>query len=442
MFLALSLAIIAGSSVPALAQEHGPPPVVQRSASPGPDIAAIQGRMKSAVEEDGFSGALLVVSQGRVIVRDGYGLANREEKIANTPATIFGIGSTPIDFTKAAILLLEQEGKLHLSDTIGTYLQGVPKDKQAITLEHLMTGASGLKNFHGSPQDPNPDHTWIDRAEAVRRILSSELLFEPGTGNEHSHSAFGLLAAIVELVSGQSYEAFLKARFFDPLGMHDTGFFGEPIDAARLAVGYGRKSGTGINAPPYWGKTSWLVMGSGGMTSTLDDLRTFIDAIRGGKILPREATRKYMYRPGDVLAGGDMHGYEILIGLSRDPGSLILLVNNCYDGRGPNPSFEQLFQDLLRLSAPSEGPPPFTIGVRFDLQQAGVVRIEGVVEGMPGQAAGLKAGDVIRSINGKFDENDPLGILSSLLRHDEPIVFEIERGGARQKISVTPRKRP
>lgn len=82
--------------------------------------------------------------------------------------TILAIGSTPIDFTKAGILLLAERGKLSLDDPITKYFDKVPDEKKAITLKHLMTGRSGLQDFHDVPEDRDPDHGWIDRAEAVK----------------------------------------------------------------------------------------------------------------------------------------------------------------------------------------------------------------------------------------------------------------------------------
>src|SRR5262245_26075862 len=92
---------------------------------------------------EGFSGALVLVRDGKVFLEKGYGFADRAAKIPNTPKTIFGIGSTPIDFTKAGILLLAQRNKLKLSDPITKYFKDVPADKAEMTLEHLMTGRSG-----------------------------------------------------------------------------------------------------------------------------------------------------------------------------------------------------------------------------------------------------------------------------------------------------------
>ncbi len=158
----------------------------------------------------GFTGAVLVVRDGEVVVDRGYGPANRELGLPITPETIFATGSQPIDFTHAGILWLAQHGKLRLEDPITRYFEDVPADKRGITLEHLMTGGSGLADFHDVPSDRDPDHWWIDRDEAMRRIFAQELLFAPGEGDEHSHSAWGVLAAVVEIASGERYQDFTR----------------------------------------------------------------------------------------------------------------------------------------------------------------------------------------------------------------------------------------
>lgn len=434
------IAHVHGLPVAAQPGHAGGPVLVAPSPQPPPGREALDARVQEAVAE-GFSGAVLVVRDGEVVLSKGYGDADREKGVANTPETIFGIGSTPIDFTKAAILLLSQEGKLTLSDPITSFFKDVPEDKRGMTLEQLMTGRSGLANFHELPGDANPDHAWIDRAEAVRRILAGKLLFEPGMGNEHSHSAFGLLAAVIEIASGQSYQQFLQSRLFAPLGMRDTGFFGSPVPPERMAIGYGKQSGTGINAPPFWGKTSWLVMGSGGMTSTLGDLRTFITAIREGKIVDRELSSSYLFRPGEMLAGGDVHGYEIVISLGRSKNSVMLVVNNCYNGKGPNPMFKNLADDLAQMAEPQDAPPPYMIGVRFAIEQEGGVSVEGVVPDGPGEAAGLQAGDVVLALNGVPIGDDPLSVLRTWMMEGKKVEFEVVRGGKKMKLVVTPRKR-
>lgn len=299
-----------------------------------------------AEEAAGFAGALLVVRDGEVVVNEGYGMANREERIPCTPDTIFAIGSTPIDFTKAGILLLAQDGALDLDQPITDFFEKVPAEKRATTVRHLMTGGSGLQDFHDAPTDRDHDHAWIDREEAVRRILGQELLFAPGTGNQHSHSAWGLLAAILEIVSGSSYQDFTRELLFEPAGMKDTGFFGDPIPKERLAIGYGDRTDGETNAPPFWGETSWLVMGSGGMVSTTGDMLRWMQAIRSGKILRPEWQTLYWAPPGTLLAGGDMYGFEIVY--TEGPGTQFVLISNAVDGSRRRP-FLHLVRGLANL---------------------------------------------------------------------------------------------
>lgn len=260
-------------------------------------------------EAKGFSGFVLAVRDDSLVLAAGYGYADREKKIPIDSNTIFAIGSTPIDFTHAAILKLEEMGKLSTSDVITKYLDNVPEDKRGITIKMLMTGASGLPNFHDRPEDADPDLTWIDRKTAVDRILSQPLLFAPGTSREHSHSAWGLLAVIVEIVSGQPYEQYLKEQFLGPAGMTRTGLYQslKGVGASQIAIGYGSSQPTPINSPVYWGPTSWLVMGSGGMVSTALDLYRWHRAMRDGKLLGPLALAKY---PVDAVGvGGNDRGF-------------------------------------------------------------------------------------------------------------------------------------
>ncbi len=281
----------------------------------------------------GFSGSVLVVRDGKIVLQQGYGWADRERGRPITTETIFAIGSVPIDFTRAAILRLEEQGNLALEDPITKYLQDVPEDKRSMTLQHLMSGKSGLPDFHGIlGVDEDLDLSWIERETAIRRILSQELLFPPGSGEAHSHSAWVLLAAIVELVSQESYGNFLTRHFFEPAGMTRTGLH---EDAARFgddqfAVGYGFKTVGKINTPRYWGRTSWLVMGSGGMQSTPVDLYKWIEAIRGGKILSPAAAGKYWTQ--GVLAGGDERGFLCMY--TEGPNTLFILCSNAHSQPG------------------------------------------------------------------------------------------------------------
>jgi CubicO group peptidase (beta-lactamase class C family) len=275
----------------------------------------------------GFSGTVHVERGGRTLLHRAYGVANPE---FNTPValdTVFGIGSTPIEFTIASILLLEQRGVINRSDRISRYFPNVPRDKRQITVAQLMTGASGLPDFVHTDVDWNPDLAWEDRLGMERRILSSRLRFAPGQGRAHSHAAFGLLAALIERVSGRTYYAFLRENFLDPAGMTRTGLYGETrgLNVRDFAVGPG-PSVVGVpNIPPNWGPTSWLIMGSGGMYSTLDDMQRFFEYVRGGAVLQGEDLEQY--RRPTVGVGGSDQGFYLLYATNGSDGTVLMLVN-------------------------------------------------------------------------------------------------------------------
>ena len=271
----------------------------------GPPItwASLEDRLRTT---EGFSGAVLAIRDGEVVLHRGFGMANRALGIPNTTSTVFDIGSIPIDFTRAAVLLLVQEGRIDLDHSIDRYLPDVPEDKRPITIRHLLEGRSGLQNFHDLAEDDDADLTPIDRETAERRILAERLLFAPGGDNSPSHSAFGLLAAIVERVSHTTYAAFLERRFFAPAGMRRTGFYGDDLGlpAGHFAVGYGGTQVGDPNIPPNWGPASWLVVGSGGMVSTVDDLNRWFTFVRSGRVLHGDALAAYLER-GSALGGTD-----------------------------------------------------------------------------------------------------------------------------------------
>lgn len=391
----------------------------------------LEARLEQAVK-DGFVGAVLVMRDGRPVLDRAYGLANKDKKIANRPDTIFAIGSTPIDFTRAGILLLEQRGKLSPSDPITDYFDDVPRDKRSITIEQLMTGRSGLQDFLGRPSDPNPDHFYIDRDEGMRRIFEDKLRFKPGERREHSHAAFGVLAAVIEIVSGQTYQEFTKEHLLKPAGMNDTGFFGEEYPEERMAVGYSDYTSGEINAPPYWGPTSWQVMGSGGQFSTTGDMYRWHRALADGKILSGDFLSRYWGPRGTVLAGGDMFGFEIVY--TQGPETMMIMTTNHGFGMG---TFHELSKGLARL-VNQESAPRFSLGIEMDVREGEAITIVRVVKGSAAERDGLWPGDVLLSIGGKSLGDDPLAVLDPYLATGKPIPFEILRSGQRQSVTVQP----
>ncbi|MGB5725179.1 MAG: serine hydrolase domain-containing protein [Parasphingorhabdus sp.] len=273
-------------------------------------LETLESEIDSLMAEGGRSGVVYVAIDGKVALEKAYGMANADLGTANTIDTVFGIGSRPIDFTVAAIYLLEQRGKLGLDDRLDQYFPDAPADRAGMTLRQMMTGKSGLPDFPVNDSDWDADLGWIDRAEFERRTMATPLLFEPGNGDAHSHWAFGVLAAIVERVSGQGYYPFLRENFFDPAGMARTGNYGESrgLKLTDFAAGGGKQVGV-PNIPPNWGPTSWLVMGSGGMFSTLGDLRLFYSHVTRGGVLEQRYIEHFL-TPSANLDGSD-RGFEL-----------------------------------------------------------------------------------------------------------------------------------
>lgn len=265
----------------------------------------------------GFTGHVLGIRDGKVVVDDarGSGIDGK---------TVFSIGSITKRFTHAAILKLEEAGKLSTSHPVSRYIAGLPADKQQITLQQLIDMKSGLRDYH----DDSGDHQRMNKAEALGRIGAQKLLFEPGKGEEYSNSGYTLLAAVIEAASGKTYEEYVRKELMAPAGMTSSGFFGDKKwSDARVARGSGAKK-FGDNAPHNWPSVSWALMGAGGIVSNATDLARWVQAVNAGKIL-KPANVQKMYRGGRdwaLYAGGDDFGFEAVV-FELDRGTDIVVVN-------------------------------------------------------------------------------------------------------------------
>ncbi len=239
--------------------------------------------------DKGFSGVVLAVKNGQVILHKGYGFANRERGIPNTTETVFDVASYAKSFTMAAILKLEETGKLLTSDPITKFLDDVPEDKKAITIHHLLTMQSGLHEYH----DKSGDFEKMDRVEAVQRILNQELRFKPGENKGYSNSGYGLLAVFIEIVTGQTYQEYLKEHLFEPAGLRHTGFYRDPRwKEDQVAHGYGDRKFGDENSPLHWPQITWACIGGGCLCSSPGDLGRWLDALNTYRILSRKTVEK------------------------------------------------------------------------------------------------------------------------------------------------------
>ncbi len=245
----------------------------------------------SRLERFGFAGGAAAVRGKDVILLKSYGLADRARRVPLTTSSVYNLGSITKQFTAAAILILETQGKLSVTDAVSVHLPGVPPDKAAMTLHHLLTHSSGLESDF-APSDYDP----VGREEYVRRALASALLFTPGSGYEYSNAGYSLLAAIVEKVSGQAYEAFLTERVFKPAGMKESGYKAPAWAPDRIAHGYvgGEDWGTIVQRIQEPDAPYWTLRGNGGLHTTLGDMVAWHRALGTDAVLSREARSKYV----------------------------------------------------------------------------------------------------------------------------------------------------
>ncbi|QQS30476.1 MAG: serine hydrolase [Sphingobacteriales bacterium] len=247
----------------------------------------------SKIEKAGFNGAVLIALNNGQMLSEGYGFSNMETKTPNKPNTVFDIGSLTKQFTAAAILKLEMQGKLSTEDAITAYFNNIPADKEGITIHDLLRHQSGLVSNVGK------DYEKITDDEFLQKVWSSELRFQAGTNFSYSNIGYSLLAMIIEKVSGQSYETCLYENLWKPANMEMTGYIRPKFDPNQIARGYDRNDADwGKPTDKAWGDTAPYrhLTGNGGILSTTEDLYKWHQALMSSKILSAEAKQK-LYHP-------------------------------------------------------------------------------------------------------------------------------------------------
>ena len=225
--------------------------------------------------------SLAVWHDGKVVKSAAYGLANLELHVAAGPDTVFQIQSITKTFTSAAILLLAEEGKLSLDDPVGKHLEGVPEAWNGITIRHLLTHTSGLKDFINEPTASL--RLDVTEEEVLKAAAPRPLNFTPGENWGYSNTNYHLLAMIIRRLTGKSYGDFLNERVFTPLEMSATRIYSHSAIIAARASGYHWRGETFINgdfvAEPILG------YGGGGILSTAPDMARWAGALLSGKLL-------------------------------------------------------------------------------------------------------------------------------------------------------------
>ncbi len=272
--------------------------------------------VKNRIAEFNIPGlAFIVAKKGEIIEEGYYGKANIELNSPITKNSVFAIASMSKTFTAAAILLLEEKGQLSLDDPILNFIPEAPESWNKITLEHLLTHASGLPDdwelfsweesieFFIRNQNDN---------EFLQALFKQELKYSPGTNKSYSCGPF-VLGVVIKRITGKDYANFLKDEIFDPLDLHQT-FVDDPYKIIENRVsGYIVHDSTQM-------KTRFSGLGNGllvspisygradvGIRTSTRDLLKFYNALINGKLLNEKSTKK-MFGPAN-LDNGDLTPY-------------------------------------------------------------------------------------------------------------------------------------
>ncbi|HEU4886213.1 MAG TPA: serine hydrolase domain-containing protein, partial [Longimicrobium sp.] len=261
-------------------------PASAQPADPPDGLPAAMHEYLSRAAEAGFGGSVLVARGGQVVLHRAYGWADPDAAVPMDTAMPFYVASLSKGFTAAAILRLEMEGRLSTADSISRWLPAVPADKRGITLHHLLTHTSGLRD----PADGPP----LDRDAFTAAVLALPARSAPGERYGYSNAGYSLLAAVVERASGRPFEEYMRDAIFRPAGMTRTSLVtdapsGSPESWPVALNGTLRHGGPWmVHHRPY----GWAEVGGTGVVTTTGDLYRWVRALEAGTVLSAEAWRK------------------------------------------------------------------------------------------------------------------------------------------------------
>ena len=308
-----SIADAQQAAVPA-APASGPTarPAYAESDRPAEVLARFDGWVKAMAAADSFSGAVAIAQEGKIVMSYAFGIADERTRAPITADTRFTLASTGKMFTAIAIAQLMEQGKLKLTDTVGTHLRDYPNLDVAsrVTIEQLLTHTSGLGSY------------WNDRYEARRAEMMTvadhiplfagdPLLFEPGARWEYSNAGYIVLGRIVEVASGMSYYDYVQRNIFDRAGMRNTGYYDRTGTTPNGAVGYFRRQADGA-LEDNLGQRELRGGAAGGGYSTAADMVAFLDALAKDQLVKRSTRELFTSGKVDGPFGPKHYGYGFI----------------------------------------------------------------------------------------------------------------------------------
>lgn len=290
--------------------------------------AKVDAAVRKQMSDQNIPGvSVAVVRDGRVVKAMGYGLANIEVGAPMRPETILQAGSITKQFTASAVMLLVEEGKVGLDDSITKYFPEARQTWKAITIRHLLTHTSGIPDYWGDTEQTYYSKGVIDFRreytddELARAYFAQSLDFQPGEKWSYCSTGFNLLGILIRRVTGKTYYEFLRERVFVPLHMGSTRLFSWTDIVPNRAIGYDLVDGAWKNAGT-WMSSTVMTGADGGLMTNVLDLAKWDAALYSDKVL-KQSTRDAMWAPlgistGSASAGGigwfiaDAHGHRVL----------------------------------------------------------------------------------------------------------------------------------
>lgn len=319
-----------------------------KSSQAAPDLARMEEVIQFYVSKKQFMGSVLVARGSDILFDKGYGDADIEWDIPNSPSTKFRLGSITKQFTAASILLLEERGKLSVDDPVKKYVPDAPAAWDKITIFNLLTHTSGIPNFTSFPDYASLEPFPATPGQLVGRFRDKPLDFQPGEKWSYSNSGYVLLGYLIEKISGESYEKFVQENIFTPLGMKGSGYDSNSAIIPHRAAGYA----PGPNGPVNAGFVNMTVpLSAGALYSTTHDLLLWEQGLFGGKLLTGASLQKMTtpfkndYAFGllvhtvnghkEIDHGGGIQGFNTHLAYYPDDKLTVVVLGNL-NGRAPD----------------------------------------------------------------------------------------------------------
>ena len=249
---------------------------------------AVDGLLAARLAAVAPGGVVLIAKKGTIAYEKAFGLANVKTATPMQPDMAFRIGSITKQFTAIAILQLVEAGKISLQDSIQRYVVDYPHKQYPITIEHLLTHTSGIKDYQAITNRAAERASYTPK-QGVDYFKDEPLEFKPGSKFKYSNSNYYLLGYIIELVTGQSYANYLQHNLFDKAGLRHTEYLTANKAVANMPQGYSRFD-KGLELAELQDIT--ILYAAGGLASTAEDLFNWHQALRAGKLLGKKLLKK------------------------------------------------------------------------------------------------------------------------------------------------------